>query len=590
MLLPTLIKQVLRTLALIDITAISMFALYASMHSTVTHSNATTEFLIISLVLRIVLFLSNISAIKIPPSGRFFYILSAVLIFFLSTYGGYMIFLISNQTYLITTMIMHSIFLVLDFAFIITLFLILIQRDSDWKYYIDTHNEKWDIYWDLPLVVADGHKGRHIVGLIYTILPIESTILIFYIMTQASNGLTNPNGWFFVMHIATISVTAAYFYSDLDPEGTTDLFVTMGSFVFIVFLFDFFQLLMTAVDFYPLVYMRSLLLFITITYLAAFIVKTYNVKTSFVYDRVKLLYFATSVVIFSVATIEFFSVLGYVCYLDATRNQHPIYTNYLHLATSAFATSFYLAGSGDLNAARWKWITRGSTSGSIAFLGNLLLVTSIFVMYSDSVAVGIFPTELYRTSAELWIQIAFLTESIIYVLLLLIIWPLFNTFEFVLQYGIVISTMTNITNMFDDPIKRFNYIMRRVIIYISYADFAFINFYVYTLVDGTAYRWFDYFVVVHYLTIVIAWIGLFAPFSLVEMRIQCILILSIAIIALIIDIVMLALASTAAPHGMLDLRIFLVVSNVSYIFACVVALVGTDIAVDQVLLTDNKNK
>lgn len=596
-----LIKSVLKALTLIDITATAMFCLYSTMHATTMGPHTVLEHWIISSFVRLAIAFMNILGLKLPISGKRLFALSLCFVPFLFVYDAYMLQLVtSNKTYLITTIAMKTIFIALDLVLLVVLFYIIVHPDAFWRAYMDTHDAVYDALWDLKLehINASGYKDRHMMGLFATALPVHATALAFYIMSQLSNGKTEVSGYFFFYDIVVLVLVSEWFGTPVDDKDARSVqhilqcYVNTGIVIFVGFILYVFQLTLVPIDFFSLVLMRMVLLLISGIYLSAFIVKNYDSAFAGL-DRSYVMYLVISFGFFSLASFEFFSMIAYTLYSSVVRNQHLIVSNYFHVLTSSFAIVVFLIGEGDSDSDKWRMFAGAFNAGSITVWCNALLVASVFTLYSDTIAIGIFPSQPYRTTSEFWIQVGFVVTSAAYVLMSIVIYPVYSRKVFVQEYRLFLDMMQDkftyhvlVAN--NSAILRINFIMRRMVLFVSFAEYVFATYFVYCLVDvrmsilGHIMHAHDWAIVVHYLTIVFAWLTsamVMASIVYIDIRAQCGLVMASATTCFVFDVSLLiasVMQSHPQPESLLVIRMLLLMIDAVYIALCAYALTGTD--------------
>lgn len=593
--LGVLIKSVLKALTLIDITATAMYAAYSTMHQSTMGPYTVLEHWIITSVLRLIVAFMNVLAFKIPIAARSLCAIAVCIVPFLLVYDSYMLQLVtSSKTYLITTIAMKTIFIALDVVLLVVLFYVSNHPDEHWRYYVKTHDDTYSVAWDLPKAKLDAtkYKDRNLMGMAATVLPIHVTALVFYIMSQLSNGKTEISGYIFFYDIVIIIFVSDWFGRDVDEanprsvQAILQLYVNTGIIIFIGFILYVFQLTLIPIDFMGLVVMRMTLFLISGVYLSLFIVKNYDTAFSGV-DRSYMMYLVVSFGFFSLSTFEFFSMIGYTLYSSVVRNQHLIVSNYFHILTSSAAAVIFFIAEGDMDEDKWRFFSSTFSAGSLAVWCNVLLVSSIFNLYSDTVAIGIFPSQPYRTTAEFWMQVGFVVTSAAYVLMLMAVYPIYSRRVFVHEYKVFVDMMADkfsymVMLSTKYQLCQLNFIMRRLVLFVSYVEYVFVTYFVYCLVDtrvsilGHIIHNHDWAIVVHYITVAIAWL---TSFVYVDIRTQCGLVLASAAVSLLVDSILIGVSVTQAlaqPESLLFLRIALVFVDASYIVLCIYGLSGTD--------------
>ncbi len=272
--LANVLKGVYRQIILATTIGAIFFSLYISMHQQSTASSLSQyQYWILFTIFWMSLFIFAIGVVKGEQFTRFFVLLSLMILLVFCIYDSYMLTLfygVNHHTYLVTTLVFRWTFWVLEVFLIATLIFSLLYDQKVWvtyvsmvKYYdaydlFDRYNfktfsnddddndegeddeeeegkgkgkgkgkgeelDREKIQKRIEKIVKQELKGSYhrsklkddiILGVIYIILPFETSALYFYILTIVSVDNATFSDWLYIFHVLTIVASAVWYSTD----------------------------------------------------------------------------------------------------------------------------------------------------------------------------------------------------------------------------------------------------------------------------------------------------------------------------------------------------------------------------------------
>jgi hypothetical protein len=404
-------------------------------------------------------------------------------------------------------------------------------------------------------------------GLVATILPVELTILYFYVVTMLSSPVTNAviTGWMYGLQILTIGAALA---------TSSRLCVTRANAIRAyskLFSFSFMLVLMESVQLYVigptgdagiLIAMRGLLLGCLIAYILSIIFSQVEFDTP---DHAEILFYSMQYVVYSLAVTDLFFTSFYFLFVSAAAATFPIvWSNLLHLFSSgsAIASIAWTAGEGG--------------SAGIALLG----ISATIVLLYDSIVVGTVGTVWLPLpsgsggAAEYVPQVSLLIISFLYVIVAVVCQAqVYMDPDCVYRYDALIESeklsRRHWMQLFGftagggrgaalaAPVtaqERQDFRAYRMYFYISYVlrviflmDLTLLIYFILVLVLNSNIVWYAWFYLLHFLTTVSAFMLMLLLF---DMKLIYTFLTVSTIICLIADIVLIIVLQVVAPPYM----------------------------------------
>lgn len=592
--LGNIIKGIYRQLILGTTIGAIFFSLYISMHQQSTASTFSQyEYWIIFTIFWMSMFVFGIGVVKGQQYTQLFLMFSLLMLIAFFSYDCYMISLLTgphHHTYLVTTLIIRWIFWILEVVFIVVIFGALSFSQQVWTIYITMlkyynvydvfdrynfnnfeENEDEDEDKDkqrnlLEKTIKEELMGSYhrstlkddvILGVIYTILPIETSALFFFILTILSVDNATRSDWLYIIHILTIVVSAVWYSTDTNNISIYSIF---SSVVFLVFIFDFFQLLLRRGNYPVITAMRGILCALVLLYFIVVVLRAYRID---VVDKARLLYVCVTRGLLSLAVLDIMNSMCYIFYADAVFVQYIYVSPYFHVITAAVAAAL----STIPNDLETGWST-------LFFFVSLALGVDIFYLATWNTL------ESY-TEGQLAIMSFFFITSAFYFFLLLIINSPIRNKAFVTQFTLMANKVKQ--NVSTGVVDKKIVVSSWYLVPVFLSDIMVTIYYTIILVDQDilitapkAYnqyhtRWYDWFPMVHYLIALIA-LGNAITAVKIHVEIALIMIMMGGVLCLAIDAILFGLFTDENTVGMAFIRGFLLLIDISYIIFCAVAL------------------
>ena len=592
--LGNLIKGVYRQLILASTIGAIFFSLYISMHQQSTAStNSQYEYWIIFTLFWMAMFVFGVGVVKGQQFSQLFLAFSLLILVPFFIYDCYMISLITgvhHHTFLLTTLIIRWIFWFLELCFFFLIAGCFFFSSASWKAYL-TLIRYYDFYdffdrYDFSKFISGGDddededeneseadkdrkrvekiikgelrgsfhrstiKDNVMLGVIYTILPLESSSLFFYVLTLLSIDNATRSDWLYVCHLITIVVSSIWHSTDTNNISIYGLFSTS---VFFVFMVDFFQLLLRRGNYSVITAMRGILCALVLLYFVVVVLRAYRIEVG---DKARVLYFCLTRGLLALAVIDVFDIFNYIFYADAVFVQYIYVSPYFHVMTASVATAL----SSSPNDLETGW--------------NLLFFFVSLAMGVDIFYLATWNTLHVYTQGQLAIMSFFFMTSAFYFFLLLIINSPIRDKILVQQFNIMKKKVEQKITIGLDNKKIV--VSSWYMVPIFLADIITTIYYTIILVDQDilitapkAYaqyhtRWYDWFPVVHYLVALIA-LGNAITAVKIHVDIALIMIMMGAFICLAIDVLIFSLAIDENTVGMAFVRVFMILIDVGYI-------------------------
>jgi hypothetical protein len=585
------IRGVLRTVALVDITSTAFYCIYVSMHAQSTlNSLADVEYTIITLVARTLIFFMNVVVVKIPqlaPDVAGFVYIAIMLVW---AYDLYALFVLCGQTYIVMTLVMRIIIVVLDVVFfVIYLYIVGVGAGGAgralWRSYGEACEAGAYDVWDRVTAVGAerfGRQGRALhesakdkdvwmMGLVSTLLPIETTAIAYLLLVLLSFKNPGKTCWLYMLNIASIVVAAIWYGAVTHVQASYSRF---GGILTAVAYIDFFQLVLRPGHYQGLVAMRAIILSIELVYLCAMVYRGSSLSER---TRAATLAHSFHFVVYGLAALELSSVFTYLFYGDAVQVQVVFYNVFFHAVLAAAAGVFQhalqaiSADEGDRPAEHM----RGATV--------LFFVVTAVVAAMDLFYVGTTPSHPY-TDSQLAILSEFFIVSWSYLLLLLFNWPTLASAVHMHAYAVQTQEfrkMLSAASIGAGRTARRAFLVNRVLLVVALVDLSAVVYYIYVLLDQDTlltgfhnrhYRthWWDWFSILHLFTVLFA-VANSLPILHVDMRFGVFLMLITAFLCLVIDIILICTTLHTTSTGLFLLRLMLIFTDAAYVLFGAVA-------------------
>lgn len=569
MYLVTMTHGVLREMFIATLTCCIFYAMYIGMHRTSSlNSYSDKEYFTIFIIFWVLFCVVGYLSIKVTFLTQRWMTFALFALILYVAYDAYSIYRISNQTYLVTTMVMNSIFIVVDVFFLAVLLLIVFR---DWTYYaqvasaynmfdrpgiteesIDTGDKEIDGIikkeWNVALAGTSERevlKDPVVVGVIYTILPIETSALVFYILTLVSIDNPTFSDWLYVFHIVTIVFSALWFSTNTNNISIYTVFCCS---VFYVFIVDFMQLLLRRGNWPAVTAMRGILCALVLLYALIIIQQGFRFQDV---DTTKISFVIVGALLPIFAFLDFWQILCYFCYADAVLLQYIYVAPFAHVAASASAFAFSFGHN-----KRMGW--------------NTTFVFAAIAFGIDVFYLGTINALRVYTEAQLAIMSFFFIVSAMYIVFLAIIGREVLRTEFNSQYQQVVQAVAKTFEYGLSRESKYKLFSSRVMVPVILADAVITIYYTIILVDQdiliTAPKlyhqvhteWWDWFPMIHYVLMLWAMGNALIVISFAR-YIGLVFILVGGVLCFMVDVIILAVRPEHNTVGMLIIRLFMIV-------------------------------
>jgi len=225
--LSKLIKNGIRTLIIIDLVSLVMYLMYRSVYTQTTIYERTNLGFFIAGQMAIIVI--SIFFIHMPEYSSA--ILDLMMFFAFLNFGESVVEVVNalNVNFMTETIIITFTFLAINIVFLSIILIMRTAKYEAWDKYRDMVNDGvfdiWDRFRDMHQTPYEKEnivfssvdtnnvyfKNPTMCGAIFTLLPVEVTLLYFYVLFMVSEPSPPASGWFFCLHIFTISATLAWF-------------------------------------------------------------------------------------------------------------------------------------------------------------------------------------------------------------------------------------------------------------------------------------------------------------------------------------------------------------------------------------------